>query len=64
MFILIIIQIFHFSSLHEEIEDFYRYMSPTQAEHQIRLEVVERITKIITSIWPQAKVIYIYTERV
>ncbi|GFX46434.1 terminal nucleotidyltransferase 4A [Trichonephila clavipes] len=42
--------------LHEEIEDFYYYMSPTRAEHQIRLEVVERITKIIISIWPKAKV--------
>ncbi|XP_055929315.1 terminal nucleotidyltransferase 4A-like [Argiope bruennichi] len=42
--------------LHEEIEDFYYYMSPTRAEHQIRLEVVERITKIILSIWPKAKV--------
>ncbi|GIY61814.1 terminal nucleotidyltransferase 4B [Caerostris extrusa] len=42
--------------LHEEIEDFYCYMSPTHAEHQIRLEVVERITKIIMSIWPKAKV--------
>ncbi|XP_054709824.1 terminal nucleotidyltransferase 4B-like isoform X2 [Uloborus diversus] len=42
--------------LHEEIEDFYTYISPTQAEHFIRLEVVERITKIITKLWPQAKV--------
>ncbi|KAG8190973.1 hypothetical protein JTE90_010833 [Oedothorax gibbosus] len=42
--------------LHEEIEDFYQYMSPTRAEHNIRLEVVQRITKIITGIWPKAKV--------
>ncbi|XP_023030229.1 terminal nucleotidyltransferase 4B isoform X2 [Leptinotarsa decemlineata] len=42
--------------LHQEIEHFYHYMSPTEAEHQIRAEVVQRIEKIITSKWNEAKV--------
>lgn len=31
-------------------------MSPTEAEHQIRAEVVARIEKIILSKWSEAKV--------
>uniref|UniRef100_A0A2L2YP34 polynucleotide adenylyltransferase n=2 Tax=Parasteatoda tepidariorum TaxID=114398 RepID=A0A2L2YP34_PARTP len=42
--------------LHEEIEEFYQYISPNFAEHNVRLEVVERITNIILSIWPHAQV--------
>ncbi|KAG5899841.1 hypothetical protein JTB14_012312 [Gonioctena quinquepunctata] len=42
--------------LHQEIEHFYHYMSPTEAEDQIRAEVVQRIEKIITSKWNEAKV--------
>ncbi|CAG9837125.1 unnamed protein product [Diabrotica balteata] len=42
--------------LNQEIEHFYRYMSPTYAEDRIRLEVVNRIEKIITSKWSEAKV--------
>lgn len=42
--------------LHEEIEDFYRYMSPRPEEHQMRVNVVKRIEEVILSLWPQAKV--------
>lgn len=42
--------------LHEEIEDFYEYMSPTPEEHLTRSEVVERMRTIIRSIWPHSKV--------
>lgn len=42
--------------LHEEIEDFYKYMSPTPEEHQMRLAVVERIKKVVNSLWPEATV--------
>lgn len=42
--------------LHQEIEHFYEYMTPTDAEHQIRAEVVTRIEKIILSKWSEAKV--------
>lgn len=42
--------------LHEEIQDFYDYMSPTKEEHYMRVRVVDRIKKVIKSIWPQAKV--------
>ncbi|XP_056638935.1 terminal nucleotidyltransferase 4B-like isoform X2 [Diorhabda carinulata] len=45
-----------FNCLHQEIEHFYHYMSPTQAEDKIRAEVVARIEKIITSKWSEAKV--------
>lgn len=43
-------------SLHEEIEHFYHYMSPTEAEHKVRAEVVSRIEEIILSKWPEAQV--------
>nr|CAH7738261.1 unnamed protein product [Callosobruchus chinensis] len=42
--------------LHQEIEHFYHYMSPTEAENQIRAEVVARIENIIVSKWNEAKV--------
>lgn len=45
-----------YCSLHQEIEHFYHYMSPTDAEDKIRAEVVARIEKIIVSKWSEAKV--------
>ncbi|CAH0550289.1 unnamed protein product [Brassicogethes aeneus] len=42
--------------LHEEIEHFYNYMSPTDVEHKLRAEVVSRIEKVILSKWPDAQV--------
>lgn len=42
--------------LHQEIEDFYQYMTPTPEEHHMRLQVVKNITSIINSLWPRAKV--------
>lgn len=42
--------------LHEEIENFYQYMMPSPEEHQMRINVVERIKQVIISLWPQAKV--------
>ncbi|RWS15748.1 non-canonical poly(A) RNA polymerase PAPD5-like protein [Dinothrombium tinctorium] len=42
--------------LHEEIQHFYEYMSPTQEEQQMRSFVVKRIEKVIKNIWPYAKV--------
>jgi len=41
--------------LHEEILDFYSYISPRQCEDTMRKEVVERVTKIIQDKWPEAK---------
>lgn len=42
--------------LHQEIEDFYQYMYPTDTEHRIRGEVIERIEQIIVTMWPEARV--------
>ncbi|XP_030580409.1 terminal nucleotidyltransferase 4B [Archocentrus centrarchus] len=42
--------------LHEEIEDFYKYISPRPEEEKMRQEVVERITGVILELWPSAKV--------
>jgi len=42
--------------LHEEIEDFFQYMSPTHEEHEVRLDVVSRIKDVILKIWPHAYV--------
>ncbi|XP_034947287.1 terminal nucleotidyltransferase 4B-like isoform X2 [Chelonus insularis] len=42
--------------LHEEIEDFYTYMCPSNEEHCLRLRVVKRIEQIIADLWPDSKV--------
>nr|XP_022908345.1 non-canonical poly(A) RNA polymerase protein Trf4-1-like [Onthophagus taurus] len=42
--------------LHEEIQHFCEYMSPSEVEHRIRGDVIHRIEKIIQSLWPEAKV--------
>uniref|UniRef100_T1J4Z7 polynucleotide adenylyltransferase n=1 Tax=Strigamia maritima TaxID=126957 RepID=T1J4Z7_STRMM len=42
--------------LHQEIEDFYQYMSPSPEEHHMRDDVVKRITQVVIELWPQAKV--------
>ncbi|KAJ8710461.1 hypothetical protein PYW08_008976 [Mythimna loreyi] len=42
--------------LHEEIEHFYMYMSPTETEHLVRSTVVNRIRGAILALWPQARV--------
>ncbi|KAG8198497.1 hypothetical protein JTE90_017363 [Oedothorax gibbosus] len=42
--------------LHEEITDFYEVMKPTEEEAEVRLKVVEHVTRIVHSLWPQAKV--------
>ncbi|XP_014644058.1 PREDICTED: non-canonical poly(A) RNA polymerase PAPD5 [Ceratotherium simum simum] len=40
--------------LHEEISDFYEYMSPRPEEEKMRMEVVNRIESVIKELWPSA----------
>ncbi|XP_044283594.1 terminal nucleotidyltransferase 4B [Varanus komodoensis] len=42
--------------LHEEINDFYKYMSPRPEEERMRMEVVNRIENVIKELWPNADV--------
>ncbi|XP_063294567.1 terminal nucleotidyltransferase 4B isoform X1 [Pelobates fuscus] len=42
--------------LHEEIIDFYKYMSPRPEEENMRMEVVSRIENVIKELWPNADV--------
>ncbi|XP_065516513.1 terminal nucleotidyltransferase 4B-like isoform X2 [Lathamus discolor] len=42
--------------LHEEIVDFYKYMSPRPEEERMRMEVVNRIENVIKELWPNADV--------
>uniref|UniRef100_A0A8B9HTJ7 Terminal nucleotidyltransferase 4A n=1 Tax=Astyanax mexicanus TaxID=7994 RepID=A0A8B9HTJ7_ASTMX len=42
--------------LHEEIKDFYEYMSPRPEEERMRFEVVDRIERVIKDLWPTADV--------
>ncbi|XP_005091310.1 terminal nucleotidyltransferase 4A isoform X2 [Aplysia californica] len=44
------------AQLHQEIEDFYEYMSPQDQEATMRNAVVERLTSVIQGLWPEAKV--------
>nr|CAD7444407.1 unnamed protein product [Timema bartmani] len=43
-------------TLHEEVDDFYQYMCPSPEEHEMRLNVVRRIEKVVLQRWPQSKV--------
>ncbi|KAK9510875.1 hypothetical protein O3M35_005563 [Rhynocoris fuscipes] len=43
-------------ALHQEIEDFYNYMSPTPEEHCMRRQVVRNIEAIVLELWPAARV--------
>ncbi|KAK9971774.1 hypothetical protein ABG768_025125 [Culter alburnus] len=42
--------------LHEEIKDFYDYISPRPEEEHMREEVVTRIQRVIKDLWPNAEV--------
>lgn len=42
--------------LHEEITDFYEYISPRREEERMRQEVVDRIKGVIHDLWPTAEV--------
>nr|KAG5707516.1 hypothetical protein BaRGS_012020 [Batillaria attramentaria] len=42
--------------LHEEIKEFFDYMSPQPEEAKMRTEVVRRIQDVIGKLWPEAKV--------
>nr|XP_057902389.1 terminal nucleotidyltransferase 4A isoform X2 [Doryrhamphus excisus] len=42
--------------LHEEVMDFYNFMSPRPEEAAMRKEVVNRIERIIKELWPTADV--------
>lgn len=44
------------SRLHEEIIDFYNFMSPRPEEAAMRQEVVDRIESVIKELWPSADV--------
>lgn len=42
--------------LHEEIIDFYNFMSPCPEEAAMRREVVKRIETVVKDLWPAADV--------
>jgi len=42
--------------LHQEIMDFTQYISPTEAEHETRLYIIDRISTVIMNLWPCATV--------
>uniref|UniRef100_UPI00398E6583 terminal nucleotidyltransferase 4A isoform X4 n=1 Tax=Pristiophorus japonicus TaxID=55135 RepID=UPI00398E6583 len=44
------------TGLHEEIMDFYNFMSPRPEEETMRKEVVKRIESVIKELWPAADV--------
>lgn len=47
---------YFYCRLHEEIADFFKYVSPTSAELEARTMVVNKITEIATELWPFAVV--------
>ena len=42
--------------LHEEIDDYVQFISPTDAEHRLRQITVQRLEAVAQSIWPNALV--------
>jgi len=45
--------------LNEEIEDFYSYMCPLPEERLMRQKVIERVSGLVTELWPSAKVCHL-----
>lgn len=43
-------------SLHEEIIEFVRWISPTPEEQIMRQDVIQRISNVIYNLWPNADV--------
>lgn len=43
-------------SLHEEIMDFFNFISPRPEEEAMRRDVVNRIESVIKDLWPTARV--------
>ena len=41
-------------SLHQEIIDYFNYMCPTRAEHVSRIDLIERVQKVVSRTWPNA----------
>lgn len=50
-----IILLFCVHRLHQEIEDFHKYISPTPEETYIRNMVVTKMKKLIKELWPAAR---------
>lgn len=46
--------------LHEEIIDFYNFMSPCPEEAAMRREVVKRIETVVKDLWPTADVSVVF----
>ncbi|XP_016386819.1 non-canonical poly(A) RNA polymerase PAPD7-like isoform X2 [Sinocyclocheilus rhinocerous] len=44
------------NGLHEEMVDFYHFMSPRPEEEEMRRDVVNRVETVIKDLWPMAKV--------
>lgn len=51
-----VMDLFFAPRLHEEVIDFYNFMSPRPEEAAMRKEVVDRIETIIKELWPTADV--------
>lgn len=47
---------FSFCSLHEEIVDFFNFMSPRPEEEAMRRNVVNKIEAVIKDLWPTSRV--------
>lgn len=50
-------------SLHEEIMDFFNFISPRPEEEAMRRDVVNRIESVIKDLWPTARVSACYKSR-
>lgn len=42
------------SRLHQEIEDYVRYLAPCDQEERLRLHVIGCIREVVDSLWPRA----------
>lgn len=51
-------------SLHEEIMDFFHFISPRPEEEAMRRDVVNRIERVIKDLWPSARVCTSFLLRV
>jgi DNA polymerase sigma len=50
--------------LHYEILQFYQFMIPTEEEHAVRQQVINRITNVINQYLPSASVRKFHKEKI
>jgi DNA polymerase sigma len=48
---------YHFNRLHDEIILFTRFIEPRREEHMMRNDIIDKVSSVIKTDWPNVEVI-------